>query len=134
MACLTDRALREACLQLEKHSVRDYSSRLQGCKLRRLILLGCADERTQFGAALGSFQLVQEKLARMLANLQAMFLMCWRLSKLYEEVGVFGFPQSASSQMPIVLQAIADYKLHCFEVLSCVACYVLGVAPCRSAV
>ncbi|BDA45206.1 Glutaryl-CoA dehydrogenase, mitochondrial [Coccomyxa sp. Obi] len=43
------------------------------------------DERTQFGAALGSFQLVQEKLARMLANLQAMFLMCWRLSKLYEE-------------------------------------------------
>ena len=46
----------------------------------------CADERVQFGAALGSFQLVQEKLARMLANVQAMFLMCWRLSKLYEEV------------------------------------------------
>ena len=45
-----------------------------------------ADERVQFGAALGSFQLVQEKLARMLANVQAMFLMCWRLSKLYEEV------------------------------------------------
>ena len=43
-------------------------------------------ERHQFGASLGSFQLVQEKLARMLANIEAMFLMCWRLSKLYEEV------------------------------------------------
>jgi acyl-CoA oxidase len=45
-----------------------------------------ADERAQFGAPLGSFQLVQEKLSRMLATLQAMFLMCWRLSKLYEQV------------------------------------------------
>ncbi len=53
----------------------------------------CADERVQFGAALGSFQLVQEKLARMLANLQAMFLMCWRLSKLYEEVSL-GTPRT----------------------------------------
>ena len=43
-------------------------------------------EREQFGTPLGSFQLVQEKLARMLGNIQAMFLMCWRLSKLYEEV------------------------------------------------
>ena len=44
-------------------------------------------ERQQFGAALGAFQLVQERLARMLGNVQAMFLMCWRLSKLYEQVG-----------------------------------------------
>ena len=43
-------------------------------------------ERQQFGAALGAFQLVQERLARMLGNVQAMFLMCWRLSKLYEQV------------------------------------------------
>ena len=43
-------------------------------------------EREQFGAPLGSFQLVQEQLARMLGNIQAMFLMCWRLSKLYEQV------------------------------------------------
>ncbi|CAL5230083.1 g13540 [Coccomyxa viridis] len=42
-------------------------------------------EREQFGAPLGSFQLVQEKLTRMLGNIQGMFLMCWRLSKLYEE-------------------------------------------------
>ena len=45
-------------------------------------------ERQQFGAALGAFQLVQERLARMLGNVQAMFLMCWRLSKLYEQVSM----------------------------------------------
>ncbi len=45
-------------------------------------------EREQFGASLGSFQLVQEKLTRMLGNIQGMFLMCWRLSKLYEEASV----------------------------------------------
>ena len=45
-------------------------------------------EREQFGAPLGSFQLVQEKLTRMLGNIQAMFLMCWRLSKLYEEASI----------------------------------------------
>ncbi|KAF8073233.1 ACX4 [Scenedesmus sp. PABB004] len=41
-------------------------------------------ERHQFGAPLASFQLMQEKLGRMLGNVQAMFLMCWRLSKLAE--------------------------------------------------
>lgn len=45
-------------------------------------------EREQFGAPLGSFQLVQEKLTRMLGNIQGMFLMCWRLSKLYEEARI----------------------------------------------
>ena len=43
-------------------------------------------EREHFGAPLGSLQLVQEKLACVLGNVQAKFLMCWRLSKLYEEV------------------------------------------------
>jgi alkylation response protein AidB-like acyl-CoA dehydrogenase len=42
-------------------------------------------QREQFGSTLGSFQLVQERLVRMLGNIQAMFLMAWRLSKLYEE-------------------------------------------------
>jgi acyl-CoA oxidase len=42
-------------------------------------------QRKQFGAPLSSFQLSQDKLARMLANIQAMTLMCWRLSKLSEE-------------------------------------------------
>ncbi len=41
-------------------------------------------ERTQFGAPLAAFQATQEKLARMLGSIQAMALMAWRLSKLYE--------------------------------------------------
>ena len=53
-------------------------------------------EREQFGASLGSFQLVQEKLTRMLGNIQGMFLMCWRLSKLYEEASS-STPSTASS-------------------------------------
>ncbi|GIL48383.1 hypothetical protein Vafri_4643 [Volvox africanus] len=42
-------------------------------------------ERKQFNAQLGSFQLVQERLARMAGHIQGMWLSCWRLSKLYEE-------------------------------------------------
>jgi acyl-CoA oxidase len=42
-------------------------------------------QRQQFGAPLSAFQLSQDKLARMLGNIQGMFLMCWRLSKLSEE-------------------------------------------------
>lgn len=41
-------------------------------------------ERKQFGAPLAAFQIVQEKLVRMLGNVQAMLLMGWRLCKLYE--------------------------------------------------
>jgi acyl-CoA oxidase len=41
-------------------------------------------QRRQFGAPLGSFQLVQEKLQRMQATAQAMFLMAWRLTRIYE--------------------------------------------------
>ncbi|CAD7698284.1 unnamed protein product [Ostreobium quekettii] len=39
-------------------------------------------QREQFGSPLAAFQLVQEKLSRMLANIQAMTLMTWRLSEL----------------------------------------------------
>ncbi|KAL4297798.1 hypothetical protein GQ457_12G008410 [Hibiscus cannabinus] len=42
-------------------------------------------ERKQFGAPLAAFQLNQQKLARMLGNIQAMTLVGWRLCKLYEE-------------------------------------------------
>lgn len=42
-------------------------------------------QREQFGAPLGSFQLVQEKLQRMLSTSQAMWLMAWRLTKLHEQ-------------------------------------------------
>ncbi|KAL8504788.1 hypothetical protein ACS0TY_016105 [Phlomoides rotata] len=41
-------------------------------------------ERKQFGAPLAAFQVVQQKLVRMLGNIQAMFVMGWRLCKLYE--------------------------------------------------
>ncbi|KAH7436163.1 hypothetical protein KP509_05G005600 [Ceratopteris richardii] len=41
-------------------------------------------ERKQFGVPLASFQLCQEKLVRMLGNIQAMMLIGWRLCKLYE--------------------------------------------------
>mgnify|MGYP002775114172 CR=1 FL=1 len=41
-------------------------------------------ERKQFGVPLASYQINQEKLTRMLGNIQAMSLMGWRLCKLYE--------------------------------------------------
>ncbi|CAN8254721.1 unnamed protein product [Cochlearia groenlandica] len=41
-------------------------------------------ERKQFGAPLAAFQLNQQKLVQMLGNVQAMFLMGWRICKLYE--------------------------------------------------
>jgi alkylation response protein AidB-like acyl-CoA dehydrogenase len=41
-------------------------------------------ERKQFGAPLAAFQLNQEKLVRMLGNIQAMLLVGWRLCKLYD--------------------------------------------------
>lgn len=42
-------------------------------------------ERKQFGVSLSSFQISQEKLTRMLGNIQAMNLMGWRLCKLYDD-------------------------------------------------
>ncbi|CAH9140951.1 unnamed protein product [Cuscuta epithymum] len=41
-------------------------------------------ERKQFGAPLAAFQINQQKLVQMLSNIQAMFLVGWRLCKLYE--------------------------------------------------
>lgn len=42
-------------------------------------------QRQQFGAPLAAFQLMQEKLVRMLSTASAMWLMAWRLTKLAEE-------------------------------------------------
>lgn len=53
----------------------------------------CA-QRKQFGAPLGAFQLVQEKLQRMQATVQAMFLMGWRLTRL-AEAGALGHEQAS---------------------------------------
>ncbi len=44
--------------------------------------LAYALQREQFGQPIASYQLVQEKLARMLAEVTSMQLLCWRLSKL----------------------------------------------------
>jgi len=41
-------------------------------------------QRKQFGVPLASYQLLQEKLVRILGNVQAMILMAWRLSALHE--------------------------------------------------
>lgn len=43
------------------------------------------NERKQFGAPLAAFQINQQKLVRMLGDIQAMILMGWRLCKLYEK-------------------------------------------------
>ncbi len=47
--------------------------------------LAYARERQQFGRPIASFQLVQDKLVRMLANVTAMQTMCLRLSRLQDE-------------------------------------------------
>jgi glutaryl-CoA dehydrogenase len=46
------------------------------------LALAHALRREQFGSPIAGFQLVQDKLARMLAEVTSMQLMCWRLSKL----------------------------------------------------
>jgi glutaryl-CoA dehydrogenase len=46
------------------------------------LALAHALRREQFGQSIAGFQLVQDKLARMLAEITSMQLMCWRLSKL----------------------------------------------------
>jgi len=42
-------------------------------------------EREQFGRPIGAFQLVQDKLSRMLMEITSMQLLCWRASKLVQE-------------------------------------------------
>lgn len=42
-------------------------------------------QRRQFGSTLDSFQLSQEKLGRMLGNIQGMAMQAWRLTRLFEE-------------------------------------------------
>ncbi|RZU31134.1 acyl-CoA dehydrogenase family protein [Blastococcus saxobsidens] len=49
------------------------------------LALAHALQREQFGQPIAGFQLVQDKLARMLAEITSMQLMCWRLSKLADE-------------------------------------------------
>lgn len=48
------------------------------------LALAYARERIQFGRPIASFQLIQEKLAAMLAEITSMQLLCLRLSRLHE--------------------------------------------------
>jgi len=41
-------------------------------------------QRKQFNAPIASFQLIQEKLSRIMATVQAMLLLSWRISNLVE--------------------------------------------------
>lgn len=61
-------------------------------------------ERKQFGRPLASFQLTQERLARMAASIQAMFLMAWRLSQLHES-GNMSHSQASLVKAWITLRA-----------------------------
>ncbi len=49
------------------------------------LALAHVSEREQFGAPLAAFQLVQERLARMLAELTGMQMMCLRIARLADE-------------------------------------------------
>jgi glutaryl-CoA dehydrogenase len=50
--------------------------------------LAYARERRQFGKPIASFQLVQDKLAKMLADITTTFLLCIRLGRLADEGGL----------------------------------------------
>lgn len=64
-------------------------SRISVCWIAAGICMGVYDnvikyttERKQFGRSISGFQLIQEKLVRIMANTQAILLMCFRISKL----------------------------------------------------
>jgi glutaryl-CoA dehydrogenase len=57
-----------------------------------------AKEREQFGKPIAGFQLIQNKLANMLAEITAMQLMCYRLAQLQEQGKMTG-PQASLAKM-----------------------------------
>ncbi|MHA7220922.1 acyl-CoA dehydrogenase family protein [Arthrobacter sp. RHLT1-20] len=57
-----------------------------------------AKDRVQFGKSIASFQLVQNKLANMLAELTAMQLICFRITALQEQGNLTG-PMSSLAKM-----------------------------------
>ena len=59
-------------------------------------------ERTEFGRPLAGFQLIQEKLARMLANLTASLGLVVRLTQLQDR-GIYRDEDSALAKMPTSL-------------------------------
>ena len=57
-----------------------------------------AKERVQFGKPIASFQIIQNKLANMLAEITTMQLLCYRLAKLQEQGKMTG-PQASLAKM-----------------------------------
>lgn len=62
------------------------------------IALAHAGDRSQFGRPIGGFQLVQHKLAEMLAEITAMQLYCFRMAELQEQ-GRFTGPMASLAKM-----------------------------------
>lgn len=76
------------------------------------IALTYARERIQFGQSLTSFQLIQNKLANMLANVTTMQLLCLRLSQLQAEGKMTG-PMASLAKMNnarLAREVIADAR------------------------
>ncbi|EGR31915.1 hypothetical protein IMG5_099950 [Ichthyophthirius multifiliis] len=67
-------------------------SRLIVCWITFGVAMGVYDhtikymnERKQFGVKISSFQIQQEKIQRIMSNVQAILFLCWRLSVLYDQ-------------------------------------------------
>lgn len=81
------RARQDVCWEALGHAVATYE-----------IAREHALRREQFGRPLAHFQLVQAKLARMLADITSMQLMCWRLTRLGEE-GKATLPRASAAKL-----------------------------------
>lgn len=69
-----------------------------------------AGEREQFGAPIGSYQLVQERLASMLSDLTSMQLMCFRMAELAEEDRLTG-PMASLVKMTTSRKALSICRM-----------------------
>lgn len=88
-------------------------------------------ERKQFGAPLAAFQLNQEKLVRMLGNIQAMLLVGWRLCKLYESGKMT--TGHASLGKVLVFYNISRQLLTCLDNISLYVCLSVEIKKCMCA-
>ncbi|MDQ3761701.1 MAG: acyl-CoA dehydrogenase family protein [Actinomycetota bacterium] len=81
------RARQDVCWEALGHAIAAYE-----------IAREHALRREQFGRPLAHFQLVQAKLAQMLANITSMQLMCWRLTRL-ETAGKATLPRASAAKL-----------------------------------
>lgn len=81
------RARHDVCWEALGHAVAAYEAAREH-----------ALRREQFGRPLASFQLVQAKLSRMLADITSMQLMCWRATRLEEE-GKGSLPRASAAKL-----------------------------------